>query len=199
MHHRLAPSSTPRAIVFHMPETTLRVVRGDIADLVVDAICTSTNPRLSLFEGTGGAVAEKGGWEIKRECEALLEQEQERTGSAALRVGSVRVTSAGSLRARIVIHCVASDSAHRSSREIIMACVANALATARKEGCRSIAMPVFATGHAAFRFDDAVDAMGEAIRERTDGLREIVVAVMDDGKVDSVRRTLSAIAGVEVG
>jgi len=181
-----------------MPGTTLSVVRADIADLAVDAICTSTNPRLSLFEGTGGAVSEKGGWQIKRACEALLEQERERTGSSALRVGSVRVTTAGSLRARMVIHCVSSDSAHRSSKEIIVACVVNALVTARNEGCRSIAMPVFASGHAAFRFDDAVNAMGEAIRDTSNAPDEIVVAVLDEQKVDSVRRILSEAVGAVV-
>ena len=59
------------------------IFAGDITDAPADAICTSTNPRLSLMMGTGGAVRERGGFGVLRECEAIV------AGSPPLRAGSV--------------------------------------------------------------------------------------------------------------
>lgn len=175
----------------------VRVVRGNIADLRAEVLCSSTNPRLSLYEGTGGDLREKGGWAIKRECEAILEAETQRTGQSDLRVGSAHLTNAGELPAKIIIHCVASDPFHRSSRAIIASCVGNALAIAHNEGCRSIAMPVFATGHAAFRFESAIDAMAEAIVSSQVKLEEVSIALLDHERIEDVRRALMA-RGIEV-
>jgi O-acetyl-ADP-ribose deacetylase (regulator of RNase III) len=166
----------------------ITIREASIADIRADALCTSTNPRLSLYEGTGGAVREKGGWAIKRACEAILEAELERTGQRELRVGSVHVTTAGTLPATIVIHCVASDAFHRSSKEIIAACVSNALVRAEQRGCDSVAMPVFGTGHAAFRFESAVEAMAMAIFESSVRLDELSIALIDPERLADVRR-----------
>ncbi|HEY0592250.1 MAG TPA: macro domain-containing protein, partial [Thermoanaerobaculia bacterium] len=97
------------------------VLANDIAAARADAICTSTNPRLSLFSGTGGAVRAKGGWEIKRACEAILDREAAASGKRVLPLGSAHVTTAGSLAAKIAIHCVASNASHRSSEAVIRA------------------------------------------------------------------------------
>src|SRR5512140_2763603 len=119
------------------------VVLGDIAEAPADAICTSTNPRLSLMMGTGGSVREKGGFEILRAAEALVEAEFQRTGRGQLRIGGAYPTPASPLPYRMVIHCIASDAAHQSSSEVVKACVRNALAIAGEAGCGSVAMPVF--------------------------------------------------------
>jgi O-acetyl-ADP-ribose deacetylase (regulator of RNase III) len=136
---------------------TLTIFAGDIADAVADAVCTSTNPRLSLMMGTGAAIRARGGFSILRACEAIVAKE------GHLRAGSVHATTAGDLPHKLVVHCVASDESHRSSPQIITACVRNAIACARAAGCHSIAMPVFGTGHARVRFDVALRAMLEAL------------------------------------
>ncbi len=148
---------------------------GDIADAKAEALCTSTNPRLSLAMGTGGAVVERGGWKVKRECEGLLES----AGRDAMPVGSIHATTAGSLHAKVIFHCVASNAAHQSSAAVIAACVDNALALAASGGCRSIAMPVFATGHAHFPFDRAVEAMATAIAHADHRIDEVLIVVSD--------------------
>lgn len=154
----------------------VRIIIGDIADARAEALCTSTNPRLSLAMGTGGAVVERGGWQVKRECEALLES----AGRDAMPVGSVHATTAGELHAKVIFHCVASNAAHKSSAAVIEACVDNALALAARGGCRSIAMPVFATGHAHFPFDRAVEAMASAMSHASPVLDEAQIVVSDD-------------------
>jgi O-acetyl-ADP-ribose deacetylase (regulator of RNase III) len=161
------------------------IFTGDITDAPADAICTSTNPRLSLMMGTGGAVRERGGFGVLRECEAIV------AGSPPLRAGSVHVTSAGSLPYKAVIHCVASDAHHASSAAVVRACVTNALAAAERVGCSRVAMPVFATGHAHVRFRDALAAMGEALRSASTTVSEVIVVVAEADRVEEAATALA--------
>jgi O-acetyl-ADP-ribose deacetylase (regulator of RNase III) len=161
------------------------IFAGDIAEAEADAVCTSTNPRLSLMMGTGASIRGRGGFSILRECEAL---------GGPFPPGSVHVTSAGTLPFRMAIHCVASDSSHRSSPAIITVCVKNAIARARAAGCRSIAMPVFGSGHASVRFDVALRAMIAAFADL-----DVVIAVNDAGRAAEAQRLLGFLgSGLEV-
>jgi hypothetical protein len=54
---------------------------------------------------------------------------------AGYAAGSAHWTSAGELPVKMIIHCVASDAAHRSSAAIIRDCVTSALALADAAGC----------------------------------------------------------------
>jgi O-acetyl-ADP-ribose deacetylase (regulator of RNase III) len=157
------------------------IFAGDIADATADAVCTSTNPRLSLMMGTGAAIRGRGGFSILRECEAIVARGE------PLAPGSVHTTSAGDLPHKLVIHCVASDASHRSSPSVITACVRNAIARARAAGCTSIAMPVFGTGHAGVKFDVALRAMFEAFQ----GI-DVVIVVSDPERAERAKHQLTA-------
>jgi O-acetyl-ADP-ribose deacetylase (regulator of RNase III) len=165
---------------------------GDIAEAAADVVCTSTNPRLSLMMGTGGAVRERGGFGILRACEAIVEANREQTGKRDLRVGSVHVTSAGTLPYKAVIHCVAGDHNHVSSLPIVRACVLNALAVAAREGWKRIAMPVFGAGHARLKFEDALSAIVSAIGESKVEVEEVVIVVLDRDREAEARRLLAS-------
>lgn len=158
----------------------ITVFAGDLTDAPAEALCTSTNPRLSLMMGTGGSVRDRGGFEILRECEAIL-------AGKTLAPGSVVTTSAGRLPHKAIFHCVASDARHHSSAEVIRACVTNALAAADKLGCTSIAMPVFATGHAHFKFAEALKTMRDALAAAATKVEEVIVVVRDDDFADDAR------------
>jgi O-acetyl-ADP-ribose deacetylase (regulator of RNase III) len=146
---------------------------GDIAEVEAEAICTSTNPRLSLVMGTGAALRERGGFAILRACEAIVRQR------GMLPPGSAWPTIAGTLPAKVVIHCVASDDRHRSSEAIIAACVRSALARAAEAGCRTVAMPIFASGHARIPVRRAMAAMTAAARESAFPIDELLFVVHD--------------------
>jgi O-acetyl-ADP-ribose deacetylase (regulator of RNase III) len=156
---------------------------GDITEAPAEAICTSTNPRLSLMMGTGGAVRERGGFEVLRACEAVVE-----TFGRPLPPGSAHVTSAGSLPYKGIIHCVAGDDSHRSSPDIIRLCVRSALGRAVERGWKRLAMPVFATGHAHVPFDRAFAAMSDALRAAPGGVEEVVIVVFDDDLLAEAQR-----------
>jgi O-acetyl-ADP-ribose deacetylase len=169
---------------------TVTLFIGDVVDAPAEALCTSTNPRLTLMEGTGGSVREKGGWEILRACRAILADEARRSGRHQVAVGSAHATTAGSLPHKLAIHCVASDARHRSSLEVIGSCVRNALLRAAEEGCATVAMPVFAAGHAHFPFDAALAAMAKELRRAVTTVESVTVVVFNRSREARAREIL---------
>lgn len=163
----------------------ISIFEGDLTDAPGDAICTSTNPRLSLMMGTGGAVRARGGFQVLRACEEIV-----RNGPVP--PGSAHVTIAGSLPFKVAIHCVAANESHLTSAGIIRVCTRNALARAAESGCASVVMPVFGSGHGRFKFDQALAAMLDAIRDAPASIARVVIAVNDPERAESARRILAA-------
>jgi O-acetyl-ADP-ribose deacetylase len=163
---------------------------GDIADADADALCTSTNPRLSLMMGTGASVRERGGSEVSRACEAIV------AAKGPLPAGSAHATTAGRLPHKLVIHCVASDAAHRSSAEIVRVCVRNAVRIAIDAACGSLALPILAAGHASLRFDDALQAIAEELRSAS--LQRVVFVVNDPERAERARAIVRRVLGGDV-
>ncbi len=165
----------------------ISIFLGDITEAPAEVICTSTNPRLSLMMGTGGTVRERGGWEILRACEAIVGA----SPRGSLPAGSAHVTTAGTLPYKAVIHCVAGDRSHRSSEPIIRTCVRNALAKADQIGCSTLAMPVFGTGHARIKFDRALRAMVQTLRQATTTVQQVIIVVYDRDRAEEARRIIA--------
>lgn len=161
---------------------------GDIADAPADAVCTSTNPRLSLMMGTGASVRARGGPEVMHACEGL----------APRAPGTVHVTTAGALPHKVVIHCVASDAAHHSSIAVVRSCVVHALAAADAADCATVAMPVLGTGHARLRFADAARAMARTALDTSTHVREVKFVTNAEERVDELRAVLQETAGAAV-
>jgi O-acetyl-ADP-ribose deacetylase len=177
----------------------ISIFAGDVSDAPAEALCTSTNPRLSLVMGTGASIRGRGGFEILRACKAIVKAEFVRTGNHGLSAGSVHTTTAGQLPAKAVIHCIASDAAHHSSAAIIRSCVKNALAAADVAGCATIAMPLFGTGHAHFKTDGALAAIADALRDAVTEVRHVLLVVRDPDYVsDAVQIMERLIPGCDV-
>jgi O-acetyl-ADP-ribose deacetylase len=157
---------------------------GDLCDVPAQALCTSTNPRLSLYMGTGGSVRARGGFTILRSCEAIVDAEFARTGNRHLPAGSAHVTTAGELSAKVIIHCVASNARHQSSPDIVRACMVNALLRAKEAGCTTAALPVFASGHAGLRFDRALRVIVQELRANG-SLEHAWIVFNDPDRVDA--------------
>jgi O-acetyl-ADP-ribose deacetylase len=171
----------------------ISVFAGDVCDVPADALCSSTNPRLSLAMGTGASIRGRGGYQILRACEEIVEGEFHRSGRRGLPAGSVHQTTSGDLPSKVIIHCVASDAAHRSSVDIIRNCVKNALALADASGCKSIAMPLFATGHARFTFDQSILAMAETLRDDPTPVQHVVIVVFDPDRAEDAARLIRSV------
>ena len=171
----------------------ITIFSGDICDVDAEALCTSTNPRLSLAMGTGGSVRHRGGHQILRQCERIVAAEYRRSGFRMLSPGSAHVTRSGDLPARIIVHCVASDSAHKSSEGVIRRCVENALARVDEAECRTVAMPLFGAGHAGFDFDRALTAIAETLRDSSTNVSHAYIVVYDPDRAEEARRLVQAV------
>ena len=72
----------------------IKIIYGDITDMAVDAIVNAANNKLLMGGGVAGAIKRKGG--------ASIEDEAVKKGP--IEIGQAAATSAGTLKARYVIH-----------------------------------------------------------------------------------------------
>lgn len=119
----------------------VELVTGDLLDQSVEVIVNAWNRNfipwwLLLPQGVSGAIKRRGGYQPFREL----------TRFGMLKPGEARLTSAGRLPFRGIIHVAALTLFWRSSPEIIRSGVTNALALATERGFASIAFPLLGSG-----------------------------------------------------
>lgn len=120
----------------------IELVRGDITLQDTDAIVNAANTTLLGGGGVDGAIHRAGGPAILEECRRL--------GGCA--TGDARITGAGKLRARHVVHAVGPvyrDGRHGEG-DLLASTYRRSLEVAAARGVRSIAFPSISTG--AYRF-----------------------------------------------
>lgn len=151
----------------------LKVIKGDITELSLDAIVNAANNHLWMGAGVAGAIKRKGGISIENEAMA----------KGPIPVGEAVVTGAGSLKARHVIHAAAMGQDLVTDTVKVRAATRNALLRAGEMGLRSVAFPALGTGVGGLSFDAAAGVMiGEVRRHQSRGssLDEVVFALFDE-------------------
>jgi O-acetyl-ADP-ribose deacetylase (regulator of RNase III) len=168
--------------------TRLRLFRGDLTALAVDAVVNAANDHLWMGGGVAGAIKSRGGPDIEQQAIRL----------GPIPVGEVAVTGAGRLPARHVIHAVTMGQDLTTSEPYIRAATRNALRAAESLGLRSIAFPALGTGVGGFPLERAAAAMLEEITSHVragTGLREIVCALYDDQALAAFAAALAGLTG----
>jgi len=119
-----------------------RLAKGDIADAEADAIVNAADTSLRMGGGVASALKRKGGQEI----------EDEAMKQAPIGLGKAIATSAGSLKAKHVIHAAAmpEDTFQRATADSISQATRHALELADELECKSIAVPAVGCGIAGF-------------------------------------------------
>jgi len=132
-----------------VPGGTVRVVRGDITRMEVDAVVNAANRHLAGGGGVDGAIHRAGGPEIMAELW--------RRYPDGCRTGGAVTTSAGRLPARHVIHAVGPRWAGggQGEDEQLASAWRAALAEAVEHGCGSVAFPSISTGIYGFPVERA--------------------------------------------
>ncbi len=134
-------------------QTKIRVEQGDITEFEGDAIVNAANNRLRLGSGVAGAIRTKGGPGIQQECDE----------HGPIRVGEAAITGGGNLPARYVIHAAAMGD-EPASRASIEGSTHHSLELADRNGIKTIAFPILASGVAGFPLDEAARIMLDTIR-----------------------------------
>jgi O-acetyl-ADP-ribose deacetylase (regulator of RNase III) len=132
-------------IVFH---------EGDITTAQVDAIVNAANCQLVLGAGVAGAIRERGGPSIQRECDEI----------GPIEVGDAAITGAGDLSATYVIHAAGMSTGGRADEESIRSAVRRSLEIANERGCRSIAIPAVGAGIGGFSPQRCAEVLIEEAR-----------------------------------
>ena len=114
----------------------IRLVKGDITELEVDAIVNAANSSMWMGGGVAGAIKRKGG--------KVIEEEARR--QAPVPVGGAIATSAGKLKAKYVIHAVGPRWGEGDEEAKLARATLNSLRLAERLGLKSIAFPAISAG-----------------------------------------------------
>lgn len=138
------------------------IVEGDLLDQPVEVIVNAWNRNvipwwLLLPQGVSGAIKRRAGYAPFREIG--------RTGPLPL--GAARLTSAGRLPFRAIIHVAGINLLWTATRASIQESVRSAMALVDQHAFASVAFPIIGAGSGRFREDAALGLMLEAFEPLT--------------------------------
>ena len=159
-------------------ESVIRLVKGDITDLGVDAIVNAANPALKMGGGVAGAILRRGGMTIQEECDRI----------GRCPVGGAVITTGGKLKAKYVIHAVGPVFGEGNEDEKLRNATLNSLRIAEKNTLKSLAFPAISTGIFGFPRDRCARIMLRAVksylRDNKTSLKQVIFCLYDDDTYD---------------
>lgn len=162
---------------------------GDITtDAEADAIVNAANSGLLGGGGVDGAIHRAAGPSILDECRA----------HGGCDTGDAKITSAGRLPARHIIHAVGPvwRGGGHGEPELLASCYRRAIELAAEHGCARVAFPAISTGIYGYPVDQASRTTLEATRAALDAHPEVTEArfwLFDQGAYDSFARALEVL------
>ena len=170
-----------RRNVFEVGKTMIRLVRGDITEMSVDAIVNAANSSLMGGGGVDGAIHRKGGPKILEECKRIRATQF----PIGLPPGRAIATSAGNLKAKRVIHTVGPvwHGGNRGEPEILAEAYQNSLFASVSNEMKSVAFPSISTGAYGYPIERASRIALKTVKsflERNDRLTEVVFVLFSE-------------------
>lgn len=157
------------------------VEKGDITEIICDAIVNPANSFGYMGGGVAGAIKRAGGVEIEKEA----------VSKAPIPVGSAITTNAGKLKCKYVIHAPTMKyPAMRINIENVKLATKAALETALRAGVKTIAIPGMGTGVGGVSIDEAAEAMINIGKEYSDKFEKIIFVGFNDELVKAFEKYL---------
>jgi O-acetyl-ADP-ribose deacetylase (regulator of RNase III) len=172
---------------------TIRVVKGDITKLEVDAIVNAANERMLGGGGVDGAIHRAAGRELYKACYAFPEIKS----GVRCPTGSCQLTPGFKLPAKYVIHTVGPiwDGGDNDEEELLRSCYRSALELALERGFSSIAFPAIGCGGYGYPPEEAVPISISEIRAVLDSVDrpiEVTLVAFSDELFEAMQAELDA-------
>ena len=159
----------------------IKVLKGDLTELEVDAIVNPANSLGYMGGGVAGAIKRKGGREI----------EEEAVKKSPIEVGSAVATTSGKLKCRYVIHAPTMERpAMRIGVDNVEKATRAAFELAKSMKLKSIALPGMGTGVGGVKEEDAARAMMKVAKDYVKYFDEIIFIDINERMVDAWKRLL---------
>ncbi len=150
----------------------IRVVRGDITDMPVEAFVYDITADCKLSSGYGGAISSRAG--------KVVQDELGKVGT--LPTGAAAVTSGGNLKAKHIIHVNGPKFHEPDTKGKLARAVESALRMADEKGITAVAFPPIGTGLYQVPLDVSaqviVDTVSEHLKNST-SVEEVLLVALD--------------------
>jgi len=121
---------------------TIKIIQGDITWASVDVIVNAANSRMLGGGGVDGAIHRAAGPKLLEACKKVKSENGIRCPT-----GEARITEAGNLTAKYVIHTVGPRyNIDQGPENLLSLAYKNSLDLALSHGCESIAFPAISCG-----------------------------------------------------
>ena len=156
--------------------SNLTAIKGDITTAEVDAIVNAANPVMLGGGGVDGAIHKAAGKKLLGACKAV-----ELKDGVRCPTGEARITEAGNLNAKYVIHTVGPRYYTDPDPErLLISAYTNSLELAQQHKCNSIAFPAISCGVYGYPIEEAAKIAIDVCSKRRYNNMQIVFYLFQD-------------------
>ena len=168
----------------------IKLIKGDITKIKVDAIVNAANTSLRGGGGVDGAIHREGGKMILKECIKIRDKQ------GIFQVGEAVITTAGKLPAKFVIHTVGPiwHSGTENEDQLLTNAYRNSLQIAIENNVKTLSFPNISTGVYNFPKDRAANIALSTVVDylkNDDTIKEVIIVCYDQENYDIYQRLLN--------
>ncbi len=165
----------------------IELIQGDITESETSAIVNAANSSLILGAGVAGAIKNKGGPDIQKECNII----------GFCPVGGAVLTTGGNLKAHFIIHAVGPRMGEGDEEIKLKNATFNSLRKAEEHQLSSITFPAISTGIFGFPVEKCAKIMLSEVynylQEET-RLKKVCFALYDSETLNTFKKQLDSIS-----